>query len=78
MTNLEKYEEAFLKNFRVTREQLPELQYRRIEDWDSLGHMDLMSDLEEAFGIRIAGLDVLAFSSYEKGKTILAKYGVEF
>lgn len=45
--------------------------------WDSIGHMDLMSGMEETYGINISTLDVLDFSSYEKGKEILAKYGVE-
>ena len=39
--------------------------------------MDLMGDLEETFGISLGTVDVLDFSSYEKGKEILAKYGVE-
>ena len=33
--------------------------------------------LEEAYAINISTVDVLDFSSYEKGKEILAKYGVE-
>ena len=38
--------------------------------------MDLMSELEEAFDIRIDTQDVLAFTSYETGKEVLGKYGV--
>ena len=34
--------------------------------WDSLGHMDLMGDMEETFKIGIGTADVLDFSSYEK------------
>ena len=65
MTNLEKYDRLFLTAF------------RGIPLWDSLGHMDLMGDMEETFKISIGTADVLDFSSYEKGKEILAKYGVE-
>ena len=36
-----------------------------------------MGDLEETFGISLGTVDLLDFSSYEKGKEILAKYGVE-
>ena len=39
--------------------------------------MDLVGLIEETFGINLSTLDVLEFSTYEKGKTILAKYGVE-
>lgn len=78
MTNLEKYDRLFLDAFRVKPEDLPTLRYRGFELWDSLGHMDLMSAMEEAFKISISTADVLDFSSYEKGKEILTKYGVEF
>lgn len=77
MTNLERYEALFLESFPVTREELPGLKYRGIPTWDSVGHMDLVSAIEEAYGINISTIDVLDFSTYEKGKTILAKYGVE-
>ena len=77
MTNLEKYDNLFLNSFKVKPEELPTLKYRGHVLWDSLGHMDLMSDMEEAFKISISTVDVLDFSSYEKGKEILAKYGVE-
>lgn len=77
MTNLERYDKIFLETFSVTQEKLPEIKYQGIPDWDSVGHMDLMSALEEAFSISISTLDVLDFSTYEKGKEILLKYGVE-
>ncbi len=77
MTNLEKYDDLFLQAFRVRPEELPGLKYRGIPLWDSLGHMDLMSAMEEAFKISISTADVLDFSSYGKGKQILEKYGVE-
>lgn len=77
MTNIEKYNRAFINNLKVKEEDLPTLKYRGIPQWDSIGHMDLMSDLEEIFEIRMDTPDVLAFTSYEKGKEILASYGVE-
>ena len=70
MTNLEKYDQLFLRAFRVKPEDLPTLKYRGIPLWDSLGHMDLMGDMEETFKISIGTADVLDFSSYEKGKEI--------
>lgn len=77
MTNLEKYDKMFLDSFPVTKEELPGLKYRGILAWDSVGHMELMSAIEETYGISISTPDLLDFSSYEKGKEILAKYGVE-
>ncbi len=77
MTNLEKYDNLFMKNFKLTKDQLPGLKYRGIKVWDSMGHMNLMEDMEDTFDISIDTPDVLAFSSYEKGMDILRKYGVE-
>jgi len=73
----EKYDRIFLQNFPVKKEDLPGLKYRGLKEWDSVGHMDLVGLIEETFGINLSTLDVLEFSTYEKGKTILAKYGVE-
>ena len=77
MTDLEKYDKLFMEAFRVQPEVLPTLKYQGHPLWDSLGHMDLMSALEEAYAINISTVDVLDFSSCGKGKEILAKYGVE-
>ena len=77
MTNLEKYDDAFLSNFKVSKDDLPELEYQGIFEWDSVGHMDLIADLESAFGVHFNTKDVLRLSSYEKGKGILKEYGGE-
>ncbi|WP_143319521.1 acyl carrier protein [Clostridium sp. HBUAS56010] len=76
MTNLERYNRLFIRDLRVKEEDLQGLRYRGIRTWDSLGHMDLMSDMEETFDIHISTSDVMDFSSYEKGKEVLKKYGV--
>lgn len=77
MTNLEKYDNLFFDAFKVKAVELPGLKYQGIALWDSLGHMDLIGAIEETFKISMGTADVLDFSSYEKGKEILAKYGVE-
>jgi len=77
MTNLEKYNRLFLNAFPITEEELINAKYQRTERWDSFGHMELISGVEETFGISLETLDVMDFSSYAKGKEILAKYGVE-
>lgn len=77
-TNLEKYDYAFMSNFRVSKAELPDLKYMALGKWDSVGHMDLIADIEAAFGIEMETKDVLDLSSYEKGKEVLAKYGVDF
>ena len=80
MTNLEKYNNAFLETLEVTENQLEGLKYQGIPAWDSVGHMGLVAALEDAFDIMFDTDDIIDFNSYEKGKEILAKeeYGVQF
>jgi len=78
MTNLEKYTDAFVKSFGVDVDVLPTLAYQDISVWDSVGHMELMALLEETFGIMLEIDDIIDFSSFEKGKDILAKYELVF
>ncbi len=77
MSNLEKYDEIFLTNFRVTKEQLNTLEYQSVSVWDSIGHMGLIAALEETFEIMIDTEDIISYASYENGKKILLKYNVE-
>ncbi len=80
MNNLEKYTKVFVETFEVTAEEAKNLKYQDIEAWDSVGHMGLISALEDAFDIMLDTDDIIDFNSFEKGKEILAKedYGVEF
>lgn len=77
MSNLEKYNEIFKETLNVSDDMLADLKYQDIKEWDSVGHISLISELEDAFDIMIDTDDVVDFSSYEKGKEILAKYDVE-
>jgi acyl carrier protein len=76
MNNLEKYNEAFIMCFQINEEQLSNLVYQAVPTWDSIGHMSLISALEERFDIMIETDDMIDFSSYAKGKDILKKYNV--
>ena len=79
MTNLEKYNKAFTEIFEIEEDKLEGLKYQEITAWDSVGHMSLVAAIEDAFDIMLDTDDIIEFSSYEKGKEILAKevYGVE-
>ena len=79
MANLEKYREAFIKALELSSDQVNEnLKYQGVENWDSVGHMNLIAELEDTFDIMMETEDIIDFSSYEKGMEILGKYGVEF
>jgi len=78
MTNLEKYTEVFAESLNISKEETAGLVYRGIDEWDSVGHMALISALEDAFDIMFDTDDIIDLSSFEKGKEILKKYDVEF
>jgi len=53
------------------------LEYNEIPEWDSIGHMTLMSGLEEEFNISLETDDIVDFGSFKKGIEILKKYNVK-
>ena len=76
MSNLEKYITTFTSTLLVDESALADLKYQDIAEWDSVGHMSLMTALEEAFGIEMDIDDIIEFSSFEAGRSILAKYNI--
>jgi acyl carrier protein len=79
VTNREKYNQAFIETLEITADQLgDDLTYQSIEAWDSVGHMQLVSALEDAFDIMMDTDDIIDLSSYPLGIEILKKYDVEF
>lgn len=78
MAAIEKYNQAFTATFNINESQLSGLTYQSVELWDSVGHMNLVATLEDAFDIMMETDDIIDLSSYEKGIEILKqKYGVE-
>lgn len=78
MSNIEKYNEIFVKSFEVDGSLLSELKYQSVPAWDSVGHMSMIAAMEDAFEIMLETEDIIDFNSYNKGKEILAKYDVVF
>ena len=76
MTDIEKYNKAFIESFNVGEDKLKGLKYQDIAAWDSVGHMQLMTQLEDEFEVELDIDDITDFSSYEEGKNILIKYKV--
>jgi len=78
-SNIEKYENAFMESFDIEKSMLnEELKYESIPEWDSVGHMTMISNLEEVFDIVMEMDDIIDFSSFEIGKEILKKYKIDF
>lgn len=76
MTNKEKYVNAFVEALEVEASQVEGLEYQGIAAWDSVGHMSLISELEDVFDIMMDTDDIIDFSSYEKGIEIMKKYDI--
>jgi len=77
MKNKNKYIEIFIKSFSLEKKKFNEkIKYNDIPEWDSIGHMTLMSDLEDGFDISIETDDIIDFSSFKKGIQILKKYKI--
>ena len=71
MSNNEKYKKSFVDSLGVEEKLInEELKYNEIPEWDSIGHMTLMSGLEEEFKISMETDDIVDFSTFEKGKEI--------
>ena len=79
MNNKQKYDQAFMESFSINESVLgDDLLYNTIPEWDSVGHMSMVAEIEEVFDIALEMDDIIDFSGYKKGFEILAKYGVVF
>lgn len=76
MSNLEKYTQIFTEVFGKDTDEVKNLHYRDIPEWDSAGHMALVASIEDAFDIMLETDDIIDFESFEKGLEILKKYNV--
>ena len=77
MTNLEKYNKIFMDVLGADETVLNEsFTFKDVPQWDSVAHLSLISELEEAFDVMFEPDDILHYCSYENGKKILEKYGI--
>lgn len=78
MTNLEKYKSIFVKVLKVKEEELnSNFTFANVDKWDSMAHVTLISELEDAFDIMFEPEDMLNYGSFENGIKILEKYNVK-
>lgn len=79
MSNLEKYNDVFCRILNVNADCLNEdFTFKAVPQWDSVAHLSLISELEDVFDVFFESEDILHYESYENGKKILARYGVDF
>ena len=78
MSNISLYKKAFKESLSLNSNiKVESLKYQSIDEWDSIGHMTLISNLENKFKITFETDDIVDFSSYKKGIEILKKYKVK-
>jgi acyl carrier protein len=69
--------DCFVQTFGVEREKVtPELAYQSISQWDSVGHMALVAEIESSFDVTLDTDDIIGMSDVSKAMAILKKHGV--
>ncbi len=77
--NHEKLTNAFVEVMKIDAARVVDsLAYGEAPEWDSLAHMALVAELENAFGLMLDTEDIIAMSSVAEVRRILAKQGIEF
>ena len=78
MTNIEKYNQAFVEVFGVDESVLNDSFAKdSVDGWDSVHQLNIIALLEESFDIMFDPEDIMEFTSYGKGRELLKKYEVE-
>ena len=77
MSTKKKYQDIFITSLSIDSNKFNEnIKYNEIPEWDSIGHMTLISALEEEYKISLETDDIVDFSSFKKGIELLKKYNV--
>lgn len=78
MTNLEKYNAIFTEVFSVTTDLLGDnFSKETVSEWDSVHQLNIITLLEETFDLFLDPEEIMACTSYNAGKEILIKNGIE-
>lgn len=77
MSSIDNYSKIFRSSLNLDENKFSvEIQYNEVDEWDSIGHMTLISALEEEYKITFETDDIIDFSSFKKGIEILKKYKI--
>jgi len=77
MNKTEEYKKLFMETLSIDKKSFSEkIKYNEVPEWDSIGHMSLVSAIEEKYKINFETDDIVDFSSYIKGIEILKKYKI--
>jgi len=70
--------DCFVQAFGINRDQIIPLKlaYQSIPEWDSVGHMTLVAEIENTFDVRLDSDDIIGMSDVFKAIEILQKHGI--
>ena len=78
MTNVEKYNDIFVQVFGADVAQLGDSYSKEtVPAWDSVHQLNIISLMEETFDLMLDPEDIMACTSYNAGKEILSRNGIE-
>jgi acyl carrier protein len=76
---VDKVRECFSRSLGIPVERVTDdLAYNTIKEWDSVGHMALVAELESGFDVMFDTDDILGMSTVAKAREILTRYGASF
>ncbi|TYS69906.1 acyl carrier protein [Sutcliffiella horikoshii] len=79
MRNIEKYRNAFIDALDIEENDVNEdLTLGELREWDSIGHMALIAEMEDVFDVSIDSEWITDFNSYLSGMELLKRLGVDF
>ena len=78
MANKEKLIDVFVSALGIPAAQAVNAVFKETAGWDSVGHVNLMNEIEEAFDVSLEPDYILDFKSFAAGMEILGKYGFVF
>jgi len=75
---MSKFTKVFAETFAISNDEVSDdLEYQSITSWDSINHLDLVSNLESEFGVEFDMDDIIAMENVAKIKEILVRLGVD-
>jgi acyl carrier protein len=78
LTSEQKLKEAFIQAIGLPVDtDFNTVSYGVTHNWDSVAHMQLIAEIENSFDIMLSTDEVIAMSSFEVAKKLIASHGIE-
>ena len=72
----EKYKKVFAETFNVELSEVEGLRFKECPEWDSVGHVTLIANIEKKIGITLDPEEMFDLNSYSSGLEILKNHGI--